>query len=642
MSLLARLVPGGPSDRAMPVAGEGQRRAEPGELSDGGWSLKGVWRWFAGLLADYHWYILAVAGVVAFILGYIGWWHFLPVIYPNRPVNVSDAAYWSFKDFLMNSPGQPGLPVELDVARFLAPVVAGWAGLSTLGLLFRDRVQQMRIPLMRGHVVICGLGKYVGLVFLRHLRDKRIRVVVVEKDATNLNIELCRSLGVPVIVGDAQRLKTLQAAGSRRATRVLAVTDDDGVNTQIVASWRELPRRRSRPLGCLARIADPDFCSLLRIQEATRGDAELSADFFNVDEIGARLLLDEFPIATECGQPHILVAHLDPLGVWLVYHAARAWCENRGENTSPLMVTVLDEKPEERVKALKGQHPELKSVCDFKQFQATAEDIHERLRDHHLDTATPHISRAYVTAYGDQKAFETALQLHHELHKVNPAVPIVVALSRPHGVAGLLGDVKKGGALAHVEVFPTMERACTVELVRGGSFEPIAENIHERWRKEQIEEHKPAPLWNELDESRKESSRAQARHIAVKLRMVGYAVAPLRDWNAEHFKFSDDEVEILAEAEHDRWNRERIADGWTLAPKKNVDRKETPYLLSWPDLLRDYPKIADYDRVFVREIPKLLASVGLQVISTTAAPTPPGSTVIPSAPVESASDLARG
>ena len=195
--------------------------------------------------------------------------------------------------------------------------------------------------------------------------------------------------------------------------------------------------------------------------------------------------------------------------------------------------------------------------------------------------------------------------------------------------------MKKSGALAHVEVFPTMEKACTVDLVRGGSFEPVAEEIHEQWRKEQIKERKPAPLWDELDESRRESSRAQARDIATKLRMTGYAVTPLRDFNADSFRFSDDEVEVLAEAEHARWNRERSADGWKLAPVKNVDRKETPYLVSWPDLLRDYPDIAEYDRVFVREIPKLLASVGLQVISTTA---PPSTEQVPLDPAASASD----
>ena len=147
------------------------------------------------------------------------------------------------------------MPVgELNVARFLAPIVAGWAGLSALGLLFRDRVQQMRIPLMHGHVVICGLGKYVGIVFLRHLLEKRMRVVVVESKADNPNIELCRSLGVPVIVGDAQRLKTLQATGAHRAKRVLAVTDDDGINTQIVATWQEA----ARAAASAARLPGPN------------------------------------------------------------------------------------------------------------------------------------------------------------------------------------------------------------------------------------------------------------------------------------------------------------------------------------------------------------------------------------------------
>jgi hypothetical protein len=50
-------------------------------------------------------------------------------------------------------------------------------------------------------------------------------------------------------------------------------------------------------------------------------------------------------------------------------------------------------------------------------------------------------------------------------------------------------------------------------------------------------------------------------------------------------------------------------------------RKESPYMVPWQDLS---PEIAEYDRVFVREIPQLLASVGLQVIRTaTATPASP-------------------
>jgi voltage-gated potassium channel Kch len=617
MSLLVRLLARGAASVHTP-AQSNAHNPDTGGLTQHGRSMRTAWQSFTRLLADYHWYILAVAGGVAFVLGCIGWWRILNPGQHPIPSDGAFVAYWSFKDFFMNAPSERNIPWELDVARFLAPVVAGWAGLSALGLLFRDRSQQMKIPWMRGHVVICGLGDFVGIMFVRHLRDKRTKVVVIEFDAANPNIELCRSLGVPVIVGDAQRLRTLQAAGAQRASRVLAVTADDAVNTQIVATWRELPGRRSRRLGCLAQISDPEFCKLLRIQEAERGDPELSVDFFNIDEISARLMLKKFP--PDFDQPHIVVAHLDPLGVWLAYHAARAWYVKRGDKTAKLVVTILDDDAEERRAALLGQYPALEKVCTFvTTFSTSAKDI-EQLLHHHRDSATPPISRAYVTAYHDQQAFETALTLHHELQGLDPAVPVVVALTRPHGVAALLGDVKQAGALVNVDVFSTMEQTCTVDLVRGGSFEPIAEDIHKRWRQEQLAEGKPAPLWEDLDESRRESSRAQARHIAVKLHMIGCAATPLRRWDATDFSFTDEEVEKLAIAEHDRWWDERLADGWTLIDLKDMGdpeeakrRKQSPYLVPFKDLP---PKIAEYDRIFVREIPRRLASVGLQVIRT--------------------------
>jgi RyR domain len=151
-----------------------------------------------------------------------------------------------------------------------------------------------------------------------------------------------------------------------------------------------------------------------------------------------------------------------------------------------------------------------------------------------------------------------------------------------------------------------------------GSIEPIAHAIHERWRQEAVAKGETAPTWQDLDESRKNSSRDQARHIPIHLRKVGCAIAPLRDWKAEDFAFSESEIERLAIAEHDRWNRERIADGWTLADEKNVERKETPYLLPWKQLRKRYPDIAELDAVFVRAMPAILASAGLQIIRTPA------------------------
>ena len=150
-------------------------------------------------------------------------------------------------------------------------------------------------------------------------------------------------------------------------------------------------------------------------------------------------------------------------------------------------------------------------------------------------------------------------------------------------------------------------------------IEAIAEAIHECWRQEAIANGDAAPAWQELDESRKASSRDQARHIPAHLRKIGCTIEPLPDGQSTDFGFSDTEVKTLAIAEHDRWNRERAADGWKLAAEKNVALKHTPYLLPWDELNERYPNIAAFDAVFVRALPTILAAAGLQIVRMTAA-----------------------
>jgi len=565
------------------------------------WSAVKTRRRVAGLVAAYRWYVLAAGAVIAYALGLIGWSKFLPVAYPGRSVHFSDVAYWSFKDFLLNSPQQPGLPWQLDVARFLAPLVAGWAGLSALGVLFRDRMQQMRIPLMRGHVVVCGVGSFAGSVFVRKLYEQRVRVVVVDMDADTTNIEMCRNLGVPVIVGDAQRQRILRSAGTQRASRVVAITTHDAVNAQIVAAARQLAVRRQAKLRYLALIANPDFCRLLQVQEGRRADPNSSLDFFNIDEIGARLLLNDFPLNLDRGQPHILVAHLGSLGAWLVYHAARAWYDSRGATPDPLVVTVLDKQAADRVEALKCRHPALEKACQFVTISPTAHEI-ALLPQHHRDPATPPICRAYVTASRDSQTVETALKLRRELDQ---DVSVVAALSRPHGVTGLIDDVNEAGVRLDIDVFCSAERTCTPELVRGGSFEPIAQGIYERWVEQQTGADPPLPTWTHLDETHREFCRERARQIPVRLGLIGCAIAPLRDWEAKCFTFTAEEIRILADGGPEHRSGEHMGDGMAAHP--GADHRQMRAGRDWRDC-------APFDADFVAAIPGLLAAAGRQVV----------------------------
>lgn len=113
--------------------------------------------------------------------------------------------------------------------------------------------------------------------------------------------------------------------------------------------------------------------------------------------------------------------------------------------------------------------------------------------------------------------------------------------------------------------------------------------------------------WEALDQSLRDSNLDHARHIAGHLHSVGLAVAPLDGHAAV---LTDDEIERLSRLEHARWVEDRRAQGWRSGSRDPVART-TPYLVPWDDLDEE---VRELDRLFVRELPGLLATVGLQIV----------------------------
>jgi voltage-gated potassium channel Kch len=556
-----------------------------------------------------RWAVLAVVAATAFVLGFAGF------VQLNGWGSAGDNLYGTIKLFFLSAPENGSLPVSLEIARFLAPLASSYAAVRALAILFQDRLQLIRIMFMRDHVVMCGLG-FIGSAFLRQLSSIRARVVVVEPNGSNPMIEVCRRERIPVVVGDALVARTLVSARITRARHLLAVTNDDAVNTEIVVEGLQLVTKAGRgPLRCLARVGDPELCALLRIQESSLDYDSLPAlDFFNLPEIAARLMVEEHPFDTARPDPHILVGDLDKLGSWLVLHASRTWFDRRAENAGALRISVLDPRGEQRLDDLVERHPEVAKVCSFVVFGQSTREL-ARLREALLDPATPRLGTAYLGSYEDEQALELALTLRLHL----PAdVPLVLALSRGDGIGRVLRSRDaQHSELANIEVFPYLDRACTRDFLEGGSFEMIARAIHTSWMAQRRATGRAVTRWEELDESRRNSSRDQARGIASKLHSIGCDIGPLSDWDAAEFEFRDEELENLAEQEHARWNAERERDGWVLdesLTESDADRKRTPYLLPFDELVRRYPDIAEYDRQFVREIPARLAEAGLQVV----------------------------
>jgi hypothetical protein len=146
--------------------------------------------------------------------------------------------------------------------------------------------------------------------------------------------------------------------------------------------------------------------------------------------------------------------------------------------------------------------------------------------------------------------------------------------------------------------------------------ERLARVIHEGYRDIEVErtaEDDPAiSPWDELPSYLRHSSRAQADRVCEKVQRFGYAIEkpghrpPVNE-------FPTDELDAMARMEHGRWIIERLNGGWKPGSERDARRKISPYFVPWSELPEG---VKNKERQMVRNIPKLLSIIGLQVSKT--------------------------
>lgn len=143
-------------------------------------------------------------------------------------------------------------------------IVAGTTLVTTLfalltNALVRRRIEQSlgqgHIHGMDGHVVLVGLGA-VGLRVLEGLRKLGREVVVIEHDESNRYVQHARSLGVPIVHGDATLDQTLRSVNIAEAGAVAILTSDDLVNLETGLAVRDLLGARWVEVPVVLRVFD--------------------------------------------------------------------------------------------------------------------------------------------------------------------------------------------------------------------------------------------------------------------------------------------------------------------------------------------------------------------------------------------------
>jgi len=133
---------------------------------------------------------------------------------------------------------------------------------------------------------------------------------------------------------------------------------------------------------------------------------------------------------------------------------------------------------------------------------------------------------------------------------------------------------------------------------------------HNVYRKNAVTDVARLP-WEKLPEELKESNRAHIRFLEKRLRTAGYVAVPMRG-APEPLDLAADLLEILAEQEHDRFNKERLKDDWVAGYPKEIPPKGkvNQSLVPWDELPEG---IKHWDRVFIINLPVTLASSGYTI-----------------------------
>lgn len=365
-----------------------------------------------------RWYSLAALWAILLTLGIGGY------LQQSRDAGLHrgflDTLYLSLQlATLQYGGGGADLNWRLEVARFVAPMMAAGTVLQTASYVFQEQFHRVRASFARNHTVVVGLGD-VGTRLALALAEAGQKVVAVTADGGLGGVASARKHDIAVVVGDPADVATLRAARVDRAARLVVVSDSDAVNVDTVAVARALRKPGRSALRCTVQLDDAQLCALLRGGDLDSRD-QLRVNFFNLHDTAARTWLAEHPDLGD--RP--LVLGLGQLGRSLVVAAAQRWAQDSLAAQGPLKLTVIDRSASGRWQALRMQHPAIAEVCEPVLLDLDMDAPDAGSVDRLLDLLGTNPPTWAAVAFDEESlALSAALLLHQAMRP--RATPIVV------------------------------------------------------------------------------------------------------------------------------------------------------------------------------------------------------------------------
>lgn len=551
---------------------------------------------------------------LAFVLGFTGFGGWTMPDSLHGIQKIADAFYSSLGLLTLRLPHDfetPNLAWDLQIARFLLPAMAIWFSIEAYLRLARQRLRFFSLFRVSNHVIVVGPGARAHTI-AKHCRadEPEGRLVYITPSEDNAALADLHSLGILIIQGDPAAAETYVRSALHRARTIVIAGERPMENVRACATVRKaaLAKRQAElpSLSVVVAIDSPEMASVLDASFHEVRDRRVEYRLLDpLDNIAERLVAR---LARILGAPYRL-----PTILMLGWAGPAASIFRRLLRNAPpgAKIVIVDENADAIRQSLFASAPALVELPELQFIAVPAGTALTGVAA--LDAILQEMTAGAIIINGDrdEQNFRTALQLRrHARTHGHWTVPIFVR-EQEHNVA--LEALKilvqaESTDVSRFFVFGSIDDQYAAETVLTEKDEKLARAIHDSYRAQQKASGRNTERWEELMETFRAASRAQAQHIDVKLANVRCRQTSVKA--ASDVEFSPDQIERLAALEHWRWCVDRWLDGWTYAVERNDARLQHNLLVPYDQLTE---AIKEFDRQAVRDIVALVALSGASI-----------------------------
>ncbi len=533
----------------------------------------------------------------------------------------------------------------LALAKLLGAITFIMVIVQVIIQFMMTQFQVARLQYKKNHIVITGFGQCAQQCAVTALSQGKEVVAIALNPTEQQQNFVSQYKKITLLAGEPSLQSTLMQTAAHKAERVIFASSDNLLNIQGVTYLRQLLKEQPNTPQKTAHIHihDPDFVeSLKEYPHFLKEDHVLKVIHFNKPRIAARRLLLSYPLyqyADLRGQERVYVV-IFGFGIQGQQMALQLARNIHYRDFKTPQIIVVDPNATQLGEEFLSRYPSFSAVCHISFINF---DIHKQALNiptekvlsafkiqkqvHFLQALEQQGNSAYghnITAHilcfeNDYQNITGALRLRLKSQQSRWALaPIFVsmrhslqALSVPVDTSPYFDDI--------VQHFGQVEHMCTWQEIVAGSSDAQAEFLHHAYNARYGNTH--STPWSDLAETFRDANRGAADHLGVKLSSVGYWVSgdPSHWSRTVDLTVHPKAKEMMAQLEHQRWNAERLLNGWQYGAIRDDRRKIHPCLVSFEQLPenekeKDRTNINDLQDYFTSEQPKNIINTALSTL----------------------------